>query len=244
MRDLKIFILILTGVSLAAVTHAPTAASDSAPEPQKAISSTANESPNAPTEALNIFDDRLLLDGYAQRYANESKDILLERIKDDTLDPFKAAAAVRVFKKQFTEEMVAREKKAAERILLRRLVRADSPFLQVEIMHALCQLDRFRYFETMVPALIVKLDHYNSAVDDLAYEDLNEIIKNGNNRAREARIVFNTLRKILFLTRKRLANVTDPSPRLKQKLEILRWAIKVLGNQEIKRLPKEAINLL
>jgi hypothetical protein len=96
----------------------------------------------------------------------------------------------------------------------------------------------------MVPALIQKLDHYNSTVNEIAFESLNQIIKAGSNRNREARIVFNTLRKILFLSRRRLAAMTEPEPKLVKKLKLLRWAIKVLGNQELKKLPKEVINLL
>lgn len=192
----------------------------------------------------SIFDDKELLDGYAARYANESKDILLARIKDETLDPFKSAAAVRVFSQRFIPEVVSREKKIIEKVLLRRLDHTDSAFVQVEVMHALCRLDRYKYFDAMVPRLIQKLEHYNAAVNTGAYASLDDIIKTGNNRAREARIVFNTLRKTLFLSRKRLASVKEPGPQLQEKLVLLRWAIKVLGNQEIKKLPKEVISLL
>ncbi len=191
-----------------------------------------------------IFDDNLLLNGYADKYGSEPKEILLAMIKDDTLNPFKVAAAVRVFKKNFGKEVFSREKRIIEKILLRRLNRTNSPFVQVEIMHTLCQMDRYKYFKSMTPALVLKMDHYNSTVNELAYTAIDDIIITGNNRAREARIVFNTLRKILFLSRRRLANITEPGPRLKQKLEILRWSIKVLGSQELKRLPKEVINLL
>jgi len=111
-------------------------------------------------------------------------------------------------------------------------------------MFALCTLDRYRYFAPMVPALIQKLSHYNVTVSDRAFEAVSAIIEAGNNRTREARIVFNTLHKILFLSRKRLATITDPGPRLTKKLKLLRWSIKVLGSQELKRLPKEVISLL
>ena len=120
----------------------------------------------------------------------------------------------------------------------------DSPFVQVEIMHTLCQLDRYRYFTSMVPALIQKLEHYNAAVNEIAFDSLNDLIESGGKRAREARVVFNTLRKILFLSRRRLANVITPDPKLSRKLQLLRSSIKVLGNEELKKLPNEVINLL
>ena len=96
----------------------------------------------------------------------------------------------------------------------------------------------------MVPPLIYKLDHYNKAVNEIAYNSLQDIIKTPTNKPREARIIFSTLRKILFLSRRRLTNVTEPDERLKQKLSLLRWSIKILGSQELRRLPKEVINLL
>ena len=96
----------------------------------------------------------------------------------------------------------------------------------------------------MVPPLIQKLDHYNPAVNDLAFEDLNNLTTASNNRTREARIVFTTLRKILFLSRNRLANLKEPGPRLTLKLKLLRWSVKILGSQELKKLPKEVISLL
>jgi len=154
------------------------------------------------------------------------------------------AAAVRVFKDQFSKEVFNREKKIIEKILLRRLNRTDSAFVQVEIMHTLCRMDRYKYFNSMAPALMQKMNHYNDTVNEMAYFGLNDIIESGNNRAREARIIFNTLRKVLFLSRRRLAKVTEPDTRLLQKLKILRWSIKVLGSRELKRLPKEVINLL
>ncbi len=194
--------------------------------------------------ANTIFDDQMLLKGYTEKYNDFTKEILLAMIKDDTLTPYRSAAAVRVFKEKFSSEVVSREKKSIEKTLLRRLHRTDSPFVQVEIMHALCQMDRYRYFKSMVPALIQKLNHYNIAVNEIAFDNLNLIIESGNNRNREARIVFNTLRKILFLLRKRLATVEEPDSKLTRKLKLLRWSIKVLGNQELKKLPKEVINLL
>lgn len=191
-----------------------------------------------------IFDDKLLLNGYSDKYANESKEIIIAMIKDDNLGPFKMAATIRVFKKKYSAEVFSREKRIIEKTLIRRLNRAVSPFVQVEIMHTLCRMDRYKYFNSMIPALILKLGHYNATVNELAYEGLSEIIETGNNRTREARIVFNTLRKVLFLSRKRLAQVTEPDARLKRKLKILRWSIKVLGSRELKRLPKEVLSLL
>jgi len=191
-----------------------------------------------------IFDDQVLLDGYTKKYSDFSKEILLAMIKDDTLTPYRSAAAVRVFQERFSREIVSREKKSIEKILLRRLHRTTSPFVQVEIMYALCQIDRYRYFKSMAPALTQKLNHYNTAVNENAFKSLNQLIETGSNRPREARIVFNTLRKMLFLSRKRLAKVKEPDPQLTKKLKLLRWSIKVLGNQELKKLPKEVINLL
>ena len=191
-----------------------------------------------------IFDDKLLLNGFAEKFSSESKDVIVAMIQDDALNPYRMAAAVRVFKNKYCQEVVSPEKRILEKILIRRMNRTDSPFVQVEVMETLCQMDRFKYFTAMVPGLILKLDHYNSTVNDLAYQSINQIIKSGNNRSREARIIFMTLRKILFLSRQRLAKITNPDERLKQKLELVRWAIKVLGTEELKRLPKEVINLL
>ncbi len=191
-----------------------------------------------------IFDDQQLLGGYAQKYADLSKDVILEMIMDDTLNSYQIAAAVRVFKERYSGEVVSKEKSRGERILVRRLKLTDSPFVEVEIMHTLCLMDRYRYFQSMVPALIQKLNHYNAAVNEIAFSSLNDIIGTNNKRGREARIVFNTIRKMLFLSRNRLVNVTEPDEKLARKLKLLRWAIKVLGRQELNRLPSEVINLL
>lgn len=206
----------------------------------------ANSAPAAAQAPLTntIFDDHMLLEGYTKKYDDFSKETLLAMIKDDTLTPYRSAAAVRVFQKKYSEEVVSNEKKRIEKILLRRLHRANSPFVQVEIMYTLCQMDRYRYFKSMAPALAQKLDHYNTAINENAFNSLNKIIETGSNRQQEARIIFNTLRKILFLSRKRLAGVKEPSAQLAMKLKLLRWSIKVLGNQELKKLPKEVINLL
>jgi hypothetical protein len=104
-------------------------------------------------------------------------------------------------------------------------------------------LDRYQYFDSMVPALIQKMDHYNPVVYTMAYEDLLQITKDSL-YPREARIVFDTLRKIFFLSRNRLQNITAPDEKLQQKLDLLRWSIRILGTQELKRLPSEVINLL
>ena len=95
----------------------------------------------------------------------------------------------------------------------------------------------------MVSALILKMDHYNKVVSTVAFENL-DVITKGSSRPREARVVFNTLRKILFLSRNRLQGVNAPDKRLSQKISLLRWSIKVLGTQELKRLPSEVIQLL
>lgn len=191
-----------------------------------------------------IFDDRKLLRGYAEKYRTLSKAILLEMIKDETLNSYKVAAAVRVFNEKFSLEVVSREKKQVDKILRRTLHKTDSPFVQVEIMYTLCKMDRYHYFKSMVPALILKLDHYNETVNTLAFESLNDLLKNENTRAREARLVFNTLRKILFLSRKHLVKIDKPGVKLTQKLQLLRWSIKVLGTQELKKLPREVLDLL
>jgi hypothetical protein len=191
-----------------------------------------------------IFDDNLLLNGYSKKYENIPKGILLEMIRDETLTSFKTAAAVRVFRQKYISEVVSKEKKYVKKTLIQRLKKTESPFVQVEIMITLCHLDRYDYFKETVPELIKKLNHYNDAVNNIAFEGLESIIDQGNNRAREARIVFNTLRKVLFLSRKRLANIDEPSSRLAQKLKLLRWSIKILGTQELKKLSKEVLNLL
>lgn len=191
-----------------------------------------------------IFNDKSLLDGYTDKYKDLSKEIILALIKDDNLTSYKSAAAIRVFKEQFSEEVVSKERKNIERLLVRRLNRADSAFVQVEIMHTLCILDRYRYFKNMIPALILKLDNPNETVNELSYKALTNLIDDKNTRSREAKIVFNTIRKVLFLSRKRLASIDKPGPKLKQKLILLRWSIKVLGNQVLKRLPNEVLNLL
>ncbi len=190
-----------------------------------------------------IFDDRALLEGYAQRYTDESKDVLLAMIGDDSLSAYKCAAAVRVLKVNYADQILAKDKPNVIKILWHRLNHTDSAFVQVEIMHTLVVLDRYQYFENMVSGLILKLDHYNQVVCDLAYLDLVDITK-GSNRTREARIVFNTLRKMLFLSRNYLSKVEDPDRRLHHKIDLLRWSIKTLGTQELKRLPPEVIRLL
>ena len=215
-------------------------------EPPMNQVSAANEdsavTPPAPEKS--IFDDTQQLNGFATRYKQEPMGVLLAMIKDETLDPYRTAAAVRVFRENYYDQVFLRDKILLEKTLLRRLSRTGSPFLQVEIMHTLCLLNRYKYFNSMVPALIQKLDHYNSTVNELAYESLRDLTSLEHPKAREARLVFNVLRKTLFLSRRKLANVTEPSQQLKQKLEILRWAIKILGTEELNRLPQEVIHLL
>ncbi len=190
-----------------------------------------------------IFDDRALINGYTEKYANESKEILLAMIGDDSLGAYKMAAAIRIFKQRFAEEVFKADKPPILKTLIRRLRSTDSAFVQVEIMHTLVVVDRYQYFDSMVPALIQKMDHYNKVVSALAFENLQDILK-GSYRTRQARIVFNTLRKVFFLSRKRLSQVDVPDQQLKQKLTILRWSVKVLGTQALKNLPKEVLGLL
>jgi len=195
-------------------------------------------------ERSAIFDDNALIEGYTTRYHDLSLDVILEMIKDETLSPYQTSAAIKVLSQKYIVDIVSREKINVEKILLRRLNRTDSPYIQVEAMSALCNIDRYRYFAAMVPALIQKLNHYNKTVREITFVNLNDIIKKGNNRPREARIVFNTLRKILFLERRRLAAIKNPDLKLEQKLKLVRWSIKVLGSQELQKLPKEVISLL
>lgn len=190
-----------------------------------------------------VFDDRALINGYVDKFSAEEKDTLLAMINDDSVGPYKTAAAIRIFKQKYGTQILSKEKPFVIRLLLRKLSRVDSPFEQVEIFHTLIVLDRYQYFEAMMPRLIQKLDHYNEVVRVLSYENIEDVIKD-NDRTREARIVFTTLRKMFFLSRNRLKNVEEISEQLKRKIKLLRWAIKVLGTQELRRLPSEVIRLL
>lgn len=198
----------------------------------------------APVPGTDIFDDTELLAGYAEKYREEPKDVVIAMVRDDTLNPYQTAAAIRVFREKFSQQVVSREKVFIERDLIRWINRTNSPFIETEIMHTLCLMDRYKYFDAMAPALILKMDHYNDTVSAMAYAAMIDITKAANNNSREARIIFNTLRKVLFLSRNMLKKVTAPDERLLQKLTILRWSIKVLGSEELKRLPKEVIHLL
>lgn len=198
---------------------------------------------HAEENQFSIFDDKDLLDGYFKQYETEPKDVILAMINDDTLSDYRMAAAIRVFDQKFSGVVFSREKILIEKDLLRRMAVTSSVFVDTEVRHTLCKMDRYKYFESMVPKLLYRLDHYNKVVNELTYSYITDIIQSGQNRAREARIVFETLRKILFLSRKKIKDVTDPDERLKQKIELLRWAIKILGNQELQRLPPEAIHL-
>ena len=191
-----------------------------------------------------FFDDTQLLNGYTEKYREEPKEVILAMIKDDTLNPYQQTAAVRVFKEKFSQIVVSREKLLAERDLIHLINRTNSPFLEAEIMHTLCLMDRYKYFDSMAPALILKLDYYNHAVSDIAYSALNNIIDSGTNNKHEALVIFRTLRNVLFLSRNTLKKVTQPDNRLSQKLNLLRWSIKILGSKELKRLPPEVIHLL
>jgi hypothetical protein len=194
--------------------------------------------------AADIFDDKALIEGHAGKLVNASKDLLLAMINDDGLYVYKKAAAVRVFREKFAAQMVSRERSIIERVLLRQLQRAGAVHLQIEIMHTLVIMDRFRYFDTMAPLLIQKMDHYDPYVNEIAYAALENINASGAQRAREARIEFNTLRKTFFLSRKKL-QAADPSDlKLRNKLQLLRWSIKVLGTDELKSLPPEVISLM
>lgn len=198
---------------------------------------------HAEENEFSIFNDKDLLDGYFKQYENEPKDVIVAMINDDTLSDYRMAAAIRVFDQKFSGVVFSREKILIEKALLRRMAITSSVFVDTEIRHALCKMDRYKYFESMMPKLLRRLDHYNKIVNELTYNYINDIIQAGQNRAREARIVFETLRKMLFLSRTKIKDVVEPDERLKQKIELLRWAIKILGNQELQRLPPEAIHL-
>jgi hypothetical protein len=191
-----------------------------------------------------IFDDKLIIDGYAKKYQDESLNFILAMIRDDTIDPRKTAAAIIILQEKYINDLISREKIVAEKTLLRRLNKTDSAFVQVEVMSALCRLDRFQFFKTMMPELLLKIDHYDPAVSELAAAAVNNIIAKGNDKAWEARIVFGTLRKMFFLSRNKLNKTEAANPALKEKIKILRWSIKVLGSQELKSLPGEVIPLL
>lgn len=209
-----------------------------------AFAEPAQGAPSAPIIDETIFSDKLLIDGYAAKIKEAPKDVLLAMINDSTLQAYRKAASVRVFRERFAFQIVAKEKTIIERFLLRQLERVESPYVQIEIMHALLVMDRYRYFDSMVPALIQKIDHYEKDVADLAYQSVVDINEIGTQRSREARIEFNTLRKMFFLTRKKLITDYQGDPRLKDKLELLRWAVKVLGTQELKNLPQEVLGLM
>jgi hypothetical protein len=246
MKIKKLFLLFILSFILSSLSNLT--AQDTTPKPLI----NEQKKPAAPVEVPiesvltngTVFDDTLLLEGFTKRYMEESADTLFAIIQDETLDDIKVAAAVKAFRNKYALKIFSREKESAESILLRQFNRSDSAFISVEIMHTLCLMDRYKYFNAFIPQLMQKLDHYNSTINASAYKAISEIIEKGNNRAREARIVFNSLRKTLFLSRRRLAQVTKPDERLAQKLTILKWSIKVLGSQELKRLPKEVLNLL
>lgn len=191
-----------------------------------------------------MFDDKVLFNGYVSKYKDKSKDVIVAMMNDSTVGGFKLAAALRIFRDDYADQTVSAEKNLLEKTLLRILAHDDTPFVQTETMSALVALDRYKYFRIYVPKIIEKLDHYNDAVVDVAYEDLTFIIYKSTARTREARIIFNTLRKILFLSRKKLEYIQEPDEKLQKKLDLLFWTIKVLGTQELKQLPSEVIRLL
>lgn len=191
-----------------------------------------------------IFDDKALFQGYVDKYSEESRDVIIAMINDSTLSTFKLAAAISIFKDKFADQTVTTEKSFIEKTFLRILNHEDSPFVQVSTMSALVALDRYKYFKIMAPKLIEKMDHYNDAVVEIAYDDLMILISKSTARTREARIIFTTLRKILFLSRKKLESIKEPEENLQKKLDLLFWSIKILGTQELKQLPVEVIRLL
>lgn len=198
----------------------------------------------APDDDLPIFNDKLLIDGYAGKLASTNKDVLLAMINDDTLVPYRKAAAIKVFRSNFASQVVTSEKSIIERVLLRQLEKDQSIYVQIELMHCLVIIDRYRYFDAMVPALIQKIDHYDAVASEMAYASVADINEKGSQRSREARIEFNILRKMFFLTRKKLEGSDPAEVKLKGKLDLLRWSIKVLGTEELKNLPSEVMSLM
>jgi hypothetical protein len=194
--------------------------------------------------AADIFDDKALIQGYAVKLSSAPKDLLLAMINDVGLYAYKKAAAVRVFRDKYAPQMVSRERVIIEKVLLRQLETSGVVHLQIEIMHTLVVMDRFRYYESMVPILVRKMDHYDPYVNELAFTAMEEINANGITRPREARIVFNTLRKVFFLSRKKLKTEDPLDSKLRNKFQLLRWAIKILGTDELKKLPPEVIGLM
>lgn len=193
----------------------------------------------------NIFDDKYLINGYTQRFAKEPRDVLMAMLRDDTLTPVKVTAAIQVLTENYSDQLFSKDKVVAEKNLLRRLNKTDSPFVQIAAMRALCRLNRYQYFKPMVPEMILKIDHYDRAVSQWAADAVNDILTHGNDKAWEARIVFTTLRRILFLSRNKLTDANEKNgPAMSEKIKILRWSIKVLGTPELKQLPKEVIPLL
>jgi len=191
-----------------------------------------------------LFDDKMLLDGYTQRYADESKDVLLAMIEDDTLSPYQIAAAVKVFRERHVKELFIREKSLAERVLWRTLNRTDSQYVKIEIMHALCLMDRYKYFRMFMPILIDTMDHYSKTVNEFTYNAIDTIIKAQDPKRYEAKIVFNRLRRSFILSKNKIKSIKEVSPRLQKKLDLMRWSLKILGTQELRKLPWEVIDLL
>ena len=191
----------------------------------------------------HFFDDALLMQGYARKLSGASREVLLSMLADDSLNTFKKAATVRVFRDKFASQIVGRDLILIERLLLRQMELSNSSFVQIEIMHTLLVMDRYRYFDTMMPVLVRKMDHYDPLVDTMAYNAISSLTGSAT-RSREARIVFNTLRKMFFLSRKKLQGAKSTDERLHNRLQVLRWAIKILGTEELKKLPKEVIALM
>jgi len=208
------------------------------------ISAGAQTAADIPNDDYPIFNDKLLIEGYAAKLASTSKEVILAMINDDTLVPYRKAAAIRVFRTVFVPQIVMHERNIVERVLLRQLERVKSVYVQVELMHSLVMLDRYRFFDAMIPVLIQKIDHYDAVASEMAYKSVVDINSTGSQRAREARVEFNTLRKMFFLTRKKLDGASVDDPKLKSKLDLLKWSIKVLGTEELKNLPKEVISLM
>ncbi len=189
------------------------------------------------------LDDRSLIKAYSENYADLPKETLIAMIRDDALDSQKTAAAVRLFSEKYSHLVFSREKKRIERWLLIRRARTDSVFVEIEILNALCRLDRYKYFNLTTVELLKRLDHYNDSANQLAFQYLQEITQAEPGRAREARVIFNFLRKRLFLIRNELRKIDQPDSRLKQKITLLRWSVKILGTEELRRLPPEVLHL-
>ena len=85
-------------------------------------------------------------------------------IQDATLDDYKIAAAVRVFKENFSEQLVLSERRYAEKVLMHRL--NQIPHLsRLKLCMRCAKLIVINIFWLHGPNFNPKLDHYNRTVN-------------------------------------------------------------------------------